>query len=82
MPLEKCKSHIDAVNRPIAYFNKALYKQVASESTYEKELLVLVLAIQHWRPYLLGKPFSIQTNQRSLKYKVNQQISTHDQHKW
>jgi hypothetical protein len=37
-------------------------------STYEKELFVLVTAIQKWKPYLLGQSFVVKTNQQSLKF--------------
>lgn len=40
--------------RPVAFFSKALSDSNISKSVYEKELMALVLAIQHWRPYLLG----------------------------
>ncbi|KAI4338096.1 hypothetical protein L6164_016448 [Bauhinia variegata] len=39
--------------RPVAYFNKGLSDQALNKLIYEKELMALVLAIQHWRPYLL-----------------------------
>jgi thymidylate synthase ThyX len=43
--------------------------------------LVILEAIRLWRPYLLGKKFYIQTNQRSLKYFVEQRIATPKQQK-
>lgn len=36
--------------KPIAYFSKALEDSSLTKSVYEKELMALVLAIQHWRP--------------------------------
>ncbi|MCI34801.1 RNA-directed DNA polymerase (Reverse transcriptase), partial [Trifolium medium] len=39
--------------KPIAFFSKALSDGNLSKSVYEKELMALVLAIQHWRHYLL-----------------------------
>lgn len=33
--------------KPIAYFNKVLSESSLSKSIYEKELMVVVLAIQH-----------------------------------
>lgn len=42
----------------------------------------MVLAIQKWRPYLLGCKFIIQTDQQSLKYLWDQQITTVAQQKW
>ena len=41
--------------KPIAYFSKALGVRNLTKSAYEKELMAVVMAIQHWRPYLLGK---------------------------
>ena len=37
-------------------------------STIEKECLAIKLAIQHFRVYLLGRPFVIQTDHRSLEW--------------
>jgi hypothetical protein len=53
--------------KPIAYFSKALGVRNLAKSAYEKELMVVVLAIQHWRPYLLGRKFIVPTDQKSLK---------------
>ncbi|KAL4569307.1 hypothetical protein LXL04_024943 [Taraxacum kok-saghyz] len=61
---------------------KALSKRNLSKSAYEKELMALVLAIQHWRPYLIGRPFVISTDQKSLKFLLEQRISTTDQQNW
>jgi len=55
-------------NRPIAFLSKALKGKALHMSVYEKELFALVTAIQKWRPYLLGKPFVVRTNQESLKF--------------
>ena len=48
--------------RPIAFHNQALKGKNLAFSTYEKELLALVVAMKKWRPYLLGRPFVINTN--------------------
>jgi hypothetical protein len=50
--------------RPIAYFSKALGVRNVAKSAYEKELMAVVLAIQHWRPYLLGRRFTVSTDQK------------------
>ncbi|GJR82346.1 ty3-gypsy retrotransposon protein [Tanacetum coccineum] len=68
--------------RPIAYFSKALSYQNLNKSAYEKEIMALVLAIQHWRPYLLGRSFTIFTDQKSLKFLLEQRITTIDQQNW
>ncbi|KAA8525622.1 hypothetical protein F0562_007496 [Nyssa sinensis] len=45
-------------------------------------MLAIVEAIRLWRPYLLGKKFFILTDQRSLKYFVEQRVATPEQQKW
>ena len=54
--------------RPIAYHSQALKGKSLALSTYEKELLALVVVVKKWRPYLLGSPFVIKTYHQSLKY--------------
>jgi hypothetical protein len=49
---------------------------------YAKEMLAIIHAIQTWRLFLLGRKFYIQTDQRSLKYLLEQRISTLEQQKW
>jgi hypothetical protein len=49
---------------------------------YEKEMMALVVAIQRWRPYLLGSRFTIRTDQKSLEFLLNQTISTNAQQRW
>lgn len=68
--------------QPIAYFSKALSDNNLSKSVYEKELMALVLAIQHWRHYLLGKEFVVYTDHKSLKHFLQQKISSPDQQCW
>jgi transposase InsO family protein len=68
--------------QPIAYFSKALSDNNLSKSVYEKELMALVHAIQHWRHYLLGKEFVVYTDHRSLKHFLQQRISSPDQQCW
>ena len=45
-------------------------------------MLAIVEAIRTWRPYLLGQKFYIQTDQRSLKYLLEQRIATPEQQEW
>lgn len=51
-------------------------------STYEKEMIALVKSVKKWRLYLLGKPFVVRTDHKSLKYLLEQQISTPAQTRW
>ncbi|XP_035546606.1 uncharacterized protein LOC118348648 [Juglans regia] len=68
--------------RPVAFMSRALGVAKKSWSTYAKEMLAIVEAFQLWRPYLLGRKFYIQTDQRSLKYFLEQRITTPEQQKW
>jgi hypothetical protein len=68
--------------RPIAYFSKALGTRNMTKSAYEKELMAVVLAIQNWRPYLIGRRFTVSTDQKSLKPLLQQRIVTAEQQNW
>ncbi|KAL6322911.1 hypothetical protein AAG906_021816 [Vitis piasezkii] len=48
----------------LAYMSQAIHGKALQLSTYEKELMALVLAMKKWRSYLLGHNFKIQTDQR------------------
>lgn len=39
-------------------------------------------AVHKWRPYIIGRPFNIRTDHQSLKYLLEQRISTPAQQKW
>jgi hypothetical protein len=68
--------------QPIAFLSKALKGKALYMSTYEKELFALVTAVQKWRPYLLGQPFVVRTDQQSLKSLLEQKVGTPFQQKW
>ena len=51
-------------------------------STYEKELLALAITIKRSRAYLVGRPFTVKTDQQRLKYLLEQKIGTPAQQKW
>ena len=55
-------------DHPIAYFSRKLLPREERYSTIEKECLAIKLAVQHFRVYLLGRPFVIQTDHRSLEW--------------
>lgn len=52
--------------RPIAYFSKLLGVRGQQKSVYEKELIAIVLAVQKWKHFLLGRHFIIRSDQQSL----------------
>lgn len=70
------------MGRPIAYLSHQLHGCHLNLSTYEKELLAIIIAVQKWRPYLLGQKFVIHTDHRSLKFLLEQRIGIPTQQRW
>lgn len=69
-------------NRPLAYLSKALAQKHLGLSTYEKELLAVIEAVNKWKAYLIGGHFKIKTDHQSLKFFMEQRLSTFLQQKW
>ncbi|GJX00586.1 reverse transcriptase [Tanacetum coccineum] len=67
---------------PIAYLSKTLAPKHQALSTYEKEFLAVLMALEKWKGYLLDRHFKIKTNHFSLKYLLNQRLTTPFQAKW
>jgi len=65
----------------LAFISKALGPKSQGLSTYEKEYLAILLAIQQWRPYLQHNEFIIYTDQKSLTQLSEQRLHTHRQQK-
>lgn len=63
-------------SHPLAYISKHLKGKQLTLSIYEKELLAVIFAIQKWRHYLLNSHFILRTDQRSLKYLLEQRLNT------
>lgn len=67
---------------PIAFMSKTLAQRHLALSVYDKEMLAVVSAVQHWRPYLLGQHFTIITDHKTLEHFLSQRITTPAQQKW
>jgi hypothetical protein len=65
---------------PITFFSWPIVSCHAKLAAYERELIWLVQAVWHWRPYLWGRTFVVRTNHYSLKFLLNQRLSTILQH--
>ncbi|KAI5408711.1 hypothetical protein KIW84_054516 [Lathyrus oleraceus] len=68
--------------KPICYMSQTLSDRAQQKSVYERELMAIVITIQKWRPYLLGRHFKIHTDQKSLKFITEQRIMGGEQQKW
>ena len=86
METDACYEGIGAVlmqhRRPLAFLSQSLGQKNLGLSIYEKELLALVTAVTKWRHYLEGHHFIINTDHQSLKYLLEQRITTPLQQKW
>jgi hypothetical protein len=67
---------------PIAFFSRPIAPRHRALAAYERELIGLVHAVRHWRPYLWGRRFVVKTDHYSLKYLLDQRLSTIPQHHW
>lgn len=63
-------------NHPITFLSKALGPRHLGLSTYEKKSLAIMMAVDHWRPYLQHAEFFIKTDHRSLAFLDNQRLTT------
>jgi hypothetical protein len=82
---DACQTGVGAVliqkDHPIAYLSKSLCSKNQALSTYEKECLVILMAVDKWRPYLQQQEFTIRTDQKSLLHLTEQRLTTGMQHK-
>jgi hypothetical protein len=82
---DACNTGVGAVlmqnNHPVAYQSQALSPRNQALSTYEKECLGILIAVDKWRPYLQHKQFVIRTDHKSLLHLVDQRLHMPLQHK-
>jgi hypothetical protein len=70
----------DGKKHPIAYYSKTLSVAEQNYDIYDLELLAIVNALDHWRPYLAGSPHKIiiySDHQNLLYWKEPHKISCH-----
>jgi hypothetical protein len=67
-------------NHPIAFFSKALSVANQKLSTYEKEFLTVLMAVEKWRTYLARQPFIIRTDHKSLCHLHDQSLYAKESH--
>jgi hypothetical protein len=68
-------------HHPISYVSKALGSKLRGLSTYKKEYVAILLAVEQWRSYLQFGEFCISTYQKSMSHLNEQRLHTPWQHK-
>ncbi|TYK15071.1 Ty3/gypsy retrotransposon protein [Cucumis melo var. makuwa] len=69
-------------SHPIAFFSQKLSTRAQAKSIYERELMAVVLSVQKWRHYLLGRRFTIMSDQKALKFLLEQREVQPQFQKW
>jgi RNase H-like domain found in reverse transcriptase len=68
--------------RPVSYFSRTMNPHEQNYHAQEQELLAIVEAFRHWRSYLHGQAFLVQTDHASLQYLTTQDHLTPLQVRW
>ena len=61
---------------PLAFLSKSLNPRLQGLSTYEKEYLAILMAVEQWRSYLQLAEFQILTDHKSLVQLEDQRLHT------
>lgn len=67
---------------PIAYISKTLSPKNQLLLVYEKEMLAILLAMKKQEHYLRNQCFIVHINHQSLKYLIEQKVTTPSQQAW
>lgn len=68
--------------KPLSYYSQALSDRQRLKLVYEKELMAIVLAIQKWNHYLVRRNFIVRTDQKSLKFMLEQSEINLEYQRW
>jgi hypothetical protein len=63
-------------HHPMAYISKSFGPKLKGLSTYEKEFVAILLAVEHWKSYLQLGEFHIYSDQKSLSHLNEQRLHT------
>jgi hypothetical protein len=68
--------------RLLAFESRPLKRKDLHKPIYEKEMMAILHALKKWHPYLIGRHFKVKTDHDSLKYFLEQRLSSEEQQKW
>ncbi len=71
------QQHIEGTWCPISFFSRKLTPAETRYSAFDKELLAIYLAIQHFRHFLEGRPFQVLTDHKPLTFALNSRSDHH-----
>ena len=57
--------------RPVAFFSRSLNSSELKHSSVEKEAYAIVESIRKWKHYLIGRHFTLITDQKSVSFMFN-----------
>ena len=61
--------------RPVAFFSRTLNRSELKHSTIEKEAAAIIEAVRKWKHYLIGRRFFLITDQKSVSYMFNTNLT-------
>ena len=67
---------------PISFTSHPIKGNNLKRSIYEKEMLAILHALKQWHPYLIGRHSKVKTDHDSLKYFLEQRLSSEEKQKW
>ena len=68
--------------RPLDFESRPLKGKELHKPIYEKEMMEILHALKKWHPYLIGRHFKVKIDHDSLKYFLEQRLSSKEQQKW
>ena len=72
----------DGQERVIAYYSKTLAPPKRNYCVTRRELLAVVKAVRHFRPYLYGRRFKLRTDHASLQWLCQRREPSHQVARW
>ena len=76
------RAHREAPLQPVAFFSRRLAAAERNYAVHEKETLAIIAALAHWRHYLVGPHFTVETDHASIQYLFTQDKLTQRQTRW
>jgi hypothetical protein len=68
--------------RPLAFESRPLKGKDLHKPIYEKEMMSILHALNKWCAYPIGRNVKVKTDHDSLKYFLEQRLSSEEQQKW